>query len=184
MAGDILTATEESPRVEPEPARADLANPSTEEASGIGSTGDETAEPLKELTLGRFASPQRAEGTAWNLVAHIERSSASQGRSRPAAGSRPKRLAGPWSGFFDSGRGMKRRDEGVSEDPQVAAFADRMTDWFYWMKSSDPSGRSELAVLEDVAGCYEVLAEGLAGVGSIFKRNQTAKGAGTHAPAG
>ncbi len=47
------------------------------------------------------------------------------------------------------------------EDPEIVAWADRLADSFYWL-NSPPSKPTDIALLDDVAGCLESVAESIA----------------------
>jgi hypothetical protein len=50
-------------------------------------------------------------------------------------------------------------------DPETVAWAERLTDTFYWLKSSESAERADLSLLNNVGGCFESIAEALALVG-------------------
>jgi hypothetical protein len=46
-------------------------------------------------------------------------------------------------------------------DPAMRAWAEALTDAFYWASAADPSAVSDIALLDDVGGCFETVSEGL-----------------------
>ena len=47
-------------------------------------------------------------------------------------------------------------------DQEMAGWAGKLTDGFYWMSSQQASDSTEISILDDIAGCFDTLAEGLA----------------------
>lgn len=122
---------------------------------------DETPpkEPLHELTLGRSRpspepqGPRPASSTAAeddDLEALAFRCRAKAEAARRAA-ERQRRIH----------ERSEPPDEDAASDPPIRAWADALTDAFYWASADDPSGTLDVARLDDVAGCFETAAEGL-----------------------
>ena len=44
----------------------------------------------------------------------------------------------------------------------MAAWAGKLTDGFYWMSSQQASNSTTISILDDIAGCFDTLADGLA----------------------
>ncbi|MFI5454068.1 MAG: hypothetical protein ACHRXM_01315 [Isosphaerales bacterium] len=43
-------------------------------------------------------------------------------------------------------------------EPEIAELADRLTDDFYWLNASDAARPADLSLLDDLGGCFEVVA--------------------------
>jgi hypothetical protein len=52
-------------------------------------------------------------------------------------------------------------DEHAPSDPAIMAWAESLTDAFYWASTDDPSGSPDITLLDHVGGCFETVAEGL-----------------------
>lgn len=120
---------------------------------------DETPkEPLHELTLGRSrpapdpASPGPPPSTSEDddLGAIAARCRAKAEAARGAA--ERQRLIREW---HDSPA------EDAAGDPATAAWAEALTDAFYWLSAEATGETADVALLDDVGGCFEAVAEGL-----------------------
>ena len=47
-------------------------------------------------------------------------------------------------------------------DEEMAEWARKLTDGLYWMSSQTASDSTEVAILDDIAGCFDTVAESLA----------------------
>jgi hypothetical protein len=56
-------------------------------------------------------------------------------------------------------------------DSSMVTWADRLTDCFFWKSSSDDSMQADLALLDNVGGCFEMMAEALALVQGMLEKN-------------
>jgi hypothetical protein len=118
-------------------------------------------EPLRELTLGRsrpspdtpkprpeLGTPAEDQGANWGPL---------EARCRAKAG------AARWAA--ERQRRIHERnqlpDEDAPSDTAMVAWAERLTDAFYWASADDPSGNPEITPLDHVGGCFEAVAEGL-----------------------
>ena len=73
---------------------------------------------------------------------------------------------------------LRRAREGYDVDvesagmaPEMVEWADRLTDCFYWMQSSAGSEPADLAVIDDLGGCFEAVAEALTLVRVMLKEH-------------
>ncbi len=116
-------------------------------------------EPLRELTLGRHpAAPPPPPTTA-----------AGPSRAEPeedelegiGARCRAKCEAIRWQVECQRRiwEGVEAPIEDAGLDPESLAWANRLVDCFYFLDTHDPSGSSDISLLDDVAGCYEALAD-------------------------
>ncbi len=55
--------------------------------------------------------------------------------------------------------------------PEIIEWANRLTDCFYWVKSSESTERADLSLLFDVGGCFDTLADALAVVRAMLEKN-------------
>jgi len=175
LAQKILAATA-GPQADD---RAGLANPASDVAPAaavpkefpaalvIPADPRPAAEPLRELTLGR-ASPTERETrpstaritgpeTRDDEIAQIEASCRRKAEAARWAAERQRRLR----------QGYDPQAENLAPDPEIAKWADRLTDGFYWLNASDASRPADLSLLDDVGGCFEVVAEALSLVRGI-----------------
>jgi hypothetical protein len=181
LAEEILSATE----APPPPQNATTARPLGEIAPEVFRSGDEpaqvvegdessapniqsatqalaphTREPLRELTLGR-SRPSPAEiqhppgATTGPAVTDLSEIKARCQLKAEAA----RRVATRLRGIRE---GAAPQAEIAPEDPEIIAWADRLEDRFYWMNSPGASESSDVSLLEDVGGCFETVAEGIA----------------------
>ncbi len=153
LAEEILAATEtstpgaSSPRIHPAP---EIPHPT-----------EESSEPLHELTLGQTrpsvpsdASPSTRAGRPDATGADLTSLQSSCRRKAEAA----RRVA-------ESQRAI--RDEAVIEigtyptDDELAGWAEKLTSAFYWSSTRSESDSTEISMLDEIAGCFDTLAEGL-----------------------
>jgi hypothetical protein len=169
LAGKILAATD----VRAIASAAALTNAPSEpvpvpaggqEQASLPSTHDdaeETAEPLRELTLGRPAStgkpifsrtpktsdPKTIDDEITRIVDRCQKK-AQAARWVAARQCRPR---------GEDGAG----EENAPSDPEIAAWADRLTDGFCWSQASEESRPATISSLEDVGGCFQTVVEAL-----------------------
>lgn len=118
-------------------------------------------EPLRELTFGRAGpSPDPPRGpleTTTTARRDDEDLESLADRCRAKAG------AARWAA--ERQRRIHERsgapDEGAPSEPTMAAWAEALTDAFYWAGTDDPSGSLDASLLDQVGGCFETVAEGL-----------------------
>jgi hypothetical protein len=174
LARHILEATEVRPSQASNAESTDQGSPAgeartTKDAGGMENPGlapaggdrDQTGterEPLRELTLGRRAA------------SIIPPTASARGPSRPdsdtdelegiAERCRAKCDALRWQ--VECHRrvweGVESPIEDAAIDPEMAAWAGRLVDCFYWLEE-DTVQSSDFSLLDDVAGCYEAVAE-------------------------
>jgi hypothetical protein len=135
-------------------------SPSSHEADG--SDVDRPAEPLRELTLGRPASAQ-GDPRSTATVLPMPRSAHDSLREIESR-CRRKTEAARWA----AERLRRIREGNRSEvdnpllDQEMAEWAERLTDCYYWMRASESSEEAKLWLLDDLGGCFETVAEALA----------------------
>jgi hypothetical protein len=116
-------------------------------------------EPLKELTLGRRIAPpiQPAGGMS------APTSTDEDELAGIAARCRGKAEAVRWQA--ESHRrlweGVESPVEDAAVDPEMLEWADKLVDCFYWLDDQDASQSADLSLLDEVAGCYEAVAEAM-----------------------
>jgi hypothetical protein len=119
------------------------------------------AEPRLELTLGqvravapRMPVPQQAKGseTAGSLAVLQNRCRRKAEAARGAAETQHR---------IHEGTDVDLPADSTPLDPQLSTWASRLTDGYYWMCSAVESP-SEIAAIDDVAGCFDTVAEALA----------------------
>jgi hypothetical protein len=164
LAMSILTATE------PAHSMTDTAPAPIGEGSADGPARSEPVDanaqqdalPLRELTLGRpsvsksvsrpaSSEMPRPRSTRDDLNQHEDRCR-SKGDAARWTAERLRRLR--------EGNGFPV--ENPPMDPEMAAWADRLADCFYWINSSETAQQRDLSLLDNVAGCFETVAEALA----------------------
>jgi hypothetical protein len=128
-------------------------------------------EPLHELTLGRVRPssnptgegppPSRAASDDDGLEALVARCRAKAEAARGAA--ERQRLIRE---RYDS------TDEDAPSDPASAEWAQALTDSFHWLSAEASSEAPDVALLDDVGGCFETVAEGLL----LFQEAQSRRG--------
>ncbi len=178
LAREILAATEET-GVQHEPVRGDSHTSAAEELCEpeANATIDETAEPLRELTLGRpvTSGGKPGGGSASVVVSRggVEKDELGEIESR----CRWKAEAAGWAleRVLRSREGNDRSEEDPPSDPRIAERVEKFIDCYYWAKPAEPSGQADLALLDDAGGSFEALAEGLASARTALERNQSAK---------
>jgi hypothetical protein len=118
-------------------------------------------EPLHELTLGQ--PKPTAPPTAASAHQGGPRGVTSDDSDSLQHRCRQKADAARWAAEI-----QRRLHEGTpvgagsaALDGLLAEWAQRLADGYYWLRAEEGSPESDLAALEDVAGCFEALAEGL-----------------------
>jgi hypothetical protein len=122
----------------------------------------EAVEPLRALTLGRSRhSPTEIKPPPAARTGPIVTDA-----DLPEVESRCRLKA---EGARRAAARLRRIREGTDpravispEDPEIVAWADRLTDRFYWMNSPDASRPADISLLDDVGGCFETLAGAIA----------------------
>jgi hypothetical protein len=172
LAQEILAATEAPPlasEAEPE-SPSSGAEPAPPAGGGDpdGPTPHDVAEadrpraaePLRELTLGRSrpAPTEIREPTG-----AVPRPEPPDDLSLIEARCRAKAEAARWSAERQRRihEGSASQIEDTPADREVAEWADRLTDCFYWLDSPDTSKPADLSLLDQVGGCFEGVAEAL-----------------------
>ncbi len=176
LAEEILAATESS-RVETKPAPLQPGPSGQVEPvdAGAEAIGEDTGEPLRKLTLGRSLAAQRELGGA--------SPSASRGKAsydelvEIEARCRWKGEAARWAveRLLRGREGNDRCEPDVPVESNIAEWADKFTDCYYWAKASESSEQADLSLLENTAGCFESLAEGVAIARIALAKNQGPK---------
>ncbi len=121
-----------------------------------------TDEPLRELTLGRLtllkSDPMRAASAAPHHDAPASDLDELETRCRQKA------AAARWAAerLRRGHEGYHSPVENGPSDPEMVAWAERMMDSFYFMQSADPSPIVDLAVVDNLGGCFEAVTESLA----------------------
>lgn len=179
LAQEILAATEApqpcaATEPEPLPSGSGPASPAEERAPDGPTTSEasqavrpEVAEPLRELTLGRSRPasaevPHSTDRTAGPAVTDAD-------LPRIKARCRVKAEAARWA----AERQRRRREDSASQDGEtpadreIAEWADRWTDCFHWLDAPDASPPADLALLDQVGGCFEAVAEALTAVAGV-----------------
>ena len=154
LAGSILAATEL-----PQPLFDSSSSESPTEATPAEMS--QTEEPLKELTLGRpLLSQSRSQPVT---PARNQPKTKHDDLIQLERGCRRKCEAARWAveRLRRAREGNDFQVENPPVDPESVEWADRLTDSFYWMKSSSDSLPADLSVLDDVGGCFEAVAEAL-----------------------
>jgi hypothetical protein len=178
LAEEILAATQ-GPGAQTEREAPESDSSATVEMAEIGSeiTSEETVEPLRELTLGRSA-PARGESGGGSTSTLMSRTGAAHEEvAEIEARCRWKGEAARWAveRLLRGREGDDRPNSDAPVDPKITEWADKLTDCFYWAKASESSQQNDLSLLEQAAGCFESLAEGLSSVRTALERNQGAK---------
>ena len=170
LAEEILAATQD-------PAGSDGSATVDPAESGSETTIEEEVEPLRELTLGRPV-PARGGPDAGSTLPSVSRTGAAEDElAEIESRCRWKGEAARWA-VERLLRGREGNDRGNLDppmEPKVAGWSDRLTDCFYWLKSSGSSEQADLSLLENVGGCFEALAEGLASARTILEQSRGAK---------
>jgi hypothetical protein len=133
-------------------------------------------EPLHELTLGRSRPSSPGDSTAPIFSARQEAV-----ETNPAsleARCLRKAEAARWVAECQRRirEGADFHGAGDPLDQEMAGWAQKLTDGFYWMSSQTASGSTEFSILDEIAGCFDTVAESLAlvqqtqGRGKVFER--------------
>jgi hypothetical protein len=176
LAEEILAATEKSQvEAKPAPLPLDPSGPMEPAETGCEITVENALEPLRALTLGRPATARGAPGVAptsasprkrrYDELAELEARCRWKGEAARWAIERLLRGR--------EGSGHCEPDEPIPS--HIAEWADKFRDCYYWATASKSSQQGDFSLLEDAAGCFESLAEGLASVRTAFERNQGVK---------
>ena len=178
LADEILKATKAPPTVTspatepPEPAKVPDEPGTPEDAGDAEPPAPEPLrpaprrpvpvrdrEPLRELTLGqRTASPIPPPSPAGR---DADRETDEDELERIEARCRAKAEAVRWQA--ESQRQLWEGVETPVEDdvvgPEMFAWADHLVQCFYFLDEQDDSYKADLSLLDDVAGCFEAVAE-------------------------
>jgi hypothetical protein len=118
-------------------------------------------EPLRELTLGQSRpSPNPPKASLESDTPAQDEENDSQSL---AARCRAKAEAARWAAERQRRihEWSEAPDADAPRDPAMVAWAEALTDAFYWASSEDPAGTPDIALLDQVGGCFETVAEGL-----------------------
>ena len=137
---------------------------------------DDATEPLRELTLGRSRPTSPGDSNASSLPA--KRGVAGEDLAALEARCRRKAEAARWAAECQRRirEGADFHGAGDPLDEKMAEWARKLTDGLYWMSSQTASDSTEVAILDDIAGCFDTIAESLAlvqeiqGRGKIFEQ--------------
>ncbi len=127
--------------------------PTVEEPRAAKDQGPQEPEPLHELTLGR-SRPAPPETELPRMDAIDEGPDLGEIEARCRLKAEGARLAASRLRRIGAG-GAPGGDQG---DPEVAGWADRFVDAFYFMDAGDSSPTPDIALLNDLGGCFEALA--------------------------
>ncbi len=176
LARKILAATADPSEIDDDNASANRPSVATVDATIEAESAPPAAqaeqvrrpEPLRELTLGRSV-PSRRE--------------AKPGSTRPTgpaafedeietieARCRKKADAARWAAAHERWleQGAELDDEGPSPDPEITRWADTLMNGLLWQSAADPAASVDISVLDDLGGCFEVVAEAMALVRGIL----------------
>ena len=142
-----------------------LASTSTAEPTSEGAAaGRDSAEPLRELTLGQ-SRPSTMPGSS-DPGTPPKRSRSPGDIASLEARCRRKAEAARWAAEcqrrIGEGSDPSVSNDDVTLDQELAGWTERLTDGFYWMSSKGVENVNPEAVLDEVAGCLEAVAESLA----------------------
>ena len=129
---------------------------------GVVQAGREQgAESLRELTLGR-SRPAPVEVPA-PLEATPHPGVSDADLSRIEVRCRLKAEGARWAVACQRRlrEGTDIQFETAPEDREIVAWADRLMDGFFWRTASEPSQPADISLIDDVAGCFEAVAEAL-----------------------
>jgi hypothetical protein len=125
------------------------------------SDANQPAEPMRRLTLGRPAVPKNDPGSL-ATVAPTSRS------VRPDLMEIESRCRWKSEGARWAAERLRRIREGNNiqindplPDEEMAEWAERMTDCYYWTRATESSEEANLGLLDDLGGCFETVAEAL-----------------------
>lgn len=126
-------------------------------------------EPLRELTLGRSRPLPRPP------TPHPEVPPSPENRlEKLAARCRAKAEAARWAA--ERQRRLLERDERPDDDapgdPEMRAWADTLTDAFYWASAGATSDSPDISDLDNLGGCFETLAEGFLLLRDLHERRK------------
>ena len=129
-------------------------------------------EPRLELTLGRTAAPKSDPGPVESARKPSQRRPSDELVDLESR-CRRKAAAAHWAA-----ERLRRAREGndfpveqVPDDPEMAAWAERLMDSFYWLQSSAGTTPADVAVVDHVGGCFEAVAGALALVRGILNEH-------------
>jgi hypothetical protein len=152
---ELQAEPELQPEVEPAstpPPREELAPQATQVEAPL------TKEPLRALTLGQGRSSPPAIARSVGAPAQpaardvpfpdIEGHCRLKAEGARWAAARQRRLR----------EGSDYADEIAPDDPEITAWADRLLEDFFWAGVNNGTGPADIALLDDVAGCFEAFA--------------------------
>ncbi len=177
LAEEILAATEaSSPSVSPSgiepgmgfqhlfsiPVLANDERPARDPRPNPLPSHDDATEPLRQLTLGQSRPTSRADSIAPSLPA--KKGVAGADLASLEARCRRKGEAARWAAECQRRirEGADFHGAGDPLDEEMAGWARKLTDGLYWMSSQTASDSIEISILDDIAGCFDTLAESLA----------------------
>ena len=177
LAEEILAATEvSSPSVSPSGIEPDIgfqhpfsgpAHSNDEELAceprpNPLPSHDDATEPLRELTLGRSRPTSPGDSIAPSLPA--KRGVAGEDLASLEARCRRKAEAARWAAECQRRIREEADFHGAGDplDEEMAGWARKLTDGLHWMSSQPASDSIEVSILDDIAGCFDTLAESLA----------------------
>jgi hypothetical protein len=150
----------DAPTTTSEPLKPDDAR--TIARGGGDSTDDRGAqpgaprEPLRELTLGRRPAPPIP-----SPATGVSQAESEDELRRIEERAQAKCDAVRWQA--ESHRrmweGVEAPVEDAPVDPEVIEWSGHLIDCFYWLDAQDSSHSTDISLLDDVGGCFEVLAE-------------------------
>lgn len=145
----------------------------TVSSRAVSEEGDDDArqtdEPRLELTLGRTTLPKRDPGPVASARTPSQRRPSDE-LVELESHCRQKAGAAHWAA-----ERLRRVREGndflveqFPDDPEMATWAERLVDSFYWLQSSAGTTPADVAVVDHVGGCFEAVAGALALVRGIL----------------
>ncbi len=141
-----------------------LASTGAEPPSEDAPAAPESAEPLRKLMLGQSRPSARPSPSDPGALPKPSRST--EGIASLEARCRRKAEAARWAAEcqrrIGEGSALSMSGEEVTLDQELAGWVERLTDGFYWMSSKSGENANHAAVLDEVAGCLEAVAESLA----------------------
>jgi hypothetical protein len=168
FANEILAATEN-------PAVATTTAPDESDSSmaiePAESKSTDTVEPLRELTLGRSVSAIHEPRVDSTL--NLRGGATHSGLAEIERNCRRKAEAARWAveRLLRIREGNDCRELDVPLDPEMAEWASQMTDCLCWVQTSESSEKADLSLLDDLAGCFETLAEALESVDVVLAKH-------------
>lgn len=133
------------------------------EGSAADSVGSDSAEPLRELTLGQARHSRPARTTPAGSTPHHGVPDSNSEADALEAQCRAKGRSARW--VAECRRRERDGADSISEDlpdPEMKRWAESLTNAFYFQSAPEPSAAPRVSLLDDVAGCYEAVAESLA----------------------